>query len=114
MRWKYFQDFEVEGLQNDLVALLEKAREKAGIPFVITSGARSPEENKSVVGAVQDSSHLQGLAVDLRCSQSRQRFLMVSALLSVGVRRVGLYDKHIHADVDSSKDQDVIWVGLSH
>lgn len=113
-KWKYFQDSEVEGLSDEIIKRLENAREIAGIPIVITSGLRTPETNQSTVGAVEDSSHLTGLAVDMRISESRQRFLMVSALLQVGFKRLGVYDKHIHADIDESKDQEVIWVGVSH
>lgn len=114
MIWKYFSDAEVEGLKDDLIQKLEQAREKAGVPFIITSGARSSEANQSIGGAVSDSAHLSGLAVDLHASESQQRFLMVSALLSAGFTRMGIYDRHIHVDIDTSKDQNVMWTGVSH
>jgi uncharacterized protein YcbK (DUF882 family) len=111
--WKYFSDSEVEGLNHEFVQRLEDARELAGVPFVITSGLRLLEANESASG-VQDSAHLSGMAVDLKCSTSSERFKMLKALLMVGINRLGVYDRHIHADVDSTKDQSVIWVGLSH
>ena len=112
--YTYFSQKEVEGLADDLIQRLEQARQISGVPFVITSGRRLPEANESIPGAVQDSAHLTGLAVDLRCSTSPERFKMLKALLMVGVNRIGVYDKHIHCDIDLTKDKDVIWVGLSH
>lgn len=112
-RWTYFKESEVEGLDPEFVAKLDLARSKAGIPFVITSGKRS-QENNSAIGGVGDSSHLRGLAVDLRCSSSPDRYKMILALLSVGIKRIGIYDKHCHVDADLTLPQDVIWIGESH
>lgn len=112
-KWTYFKDSEVEGLKDELLIPLDKARGIAQVPFIITSSVRSLAENKSVSG-VEDSSHLSGLAVDLEALDSRTRFLIVSALLQEGFTRIGIYDKHIHADVDFAKDQQVIWTGVSH
>lgn len=113
-KWKFFTESEVEGLNDELVQKLEQAREKAGIPFVITSGYRSPTANQSIGGSVSDSAHLSGLAVDLRCSEVHQRFLMVKALLDAGFTRLGIYDRHVHSDIDKTKDSEVIWIGTSH
>ena len=89
------------------------ARNKADIPFTITSGKRSSDINEQA-GGVQDSSHISGKAVDLACADSPDRFKMVSALLAVGFRRIGIYEKHCHVDVDETKPQDVAWIGTSH
>lgn len=113
MTWKHFSEKEVEGLSLDLVDLLDKAREIAGIPFVITSGFRVDKENQAV-GGVDHSAHANGTAVDLACSISPDRFKMLKSLLQVGFNRIGVYDRHIHADVDLTKDQNVIWWGISH
>lgn len=112
-RWTFFKDSEVEGLDPEFVAKLDLARSKAGIPFVITSGKRS-QENNSAIGGVGDSSHLRGMAVDLRCASSQDRYKMVSALLSVGIKRIGIYNAHCHADADPTLLQEVIWIGESH
>ena len=53
-------------------------------------------------------------AIDIRCSESRARFLLVSAAYLAGFRRIGIYDKHLHLDVqDEGTDQDVCWIGIS-
>lgn len=108
----YFSDDEVKGLDQELVAKLDMARKVAGIPFIITCGVRTKEEN-DLVGGVSDSAHLTGKAVDLRCEDSTARFKMVSGLLSAGFKRVEVASAHIHVDVDEDKPQYVMWLGLS-
>lgn len=112
-KWTHFTYDEVQGLDTELVAMLDWARGRSGVPFVITCGLRTASQNDKV-GGVQDSAHLRGLAVDLSCSDSHDRFRMVQALLLAGFKRIGIYDRHIHADRDSSLPQEVIWVGVSH
>lgn len=112
-KFNYFKDEEIQGLDPELVAKLDWARARSGVPFIITSGKRSPEDNKRVSG-VDDSAHMRGLAVDLRCASSEDRYRMLQALFLVGFRRIGLYDKHLHVDLDPNLPQDVTWVGLSH
>lgn len=111
---KWFNDKSAEGLNEDLISKLDQARDYAGIPFIITSGLRTPETNKSLTGAVEDSAHLSGMAVDLRIYTTVARFKIVKALLDVGFNRIGIYDKHIHCDIDKEKPQNVIWIGTSH
>lgn len=114
--YKYFKPEEVEGLNEEFVAKLDQARHLAGIPFVIASGLRTPEKNQSVVGAVPNSAHLKGLAVDLAASNSHDVSLIVHAAKTVGITRIGIYVNrdfepvHIHLDVDPDKVTEVIFV----
>lgn len=114
--WKYFTAEEVEGLDDEFVAKLDQARHAAQTPFVITSGFRTPEKNQSVVGAVPDSSHLKGLAVDLLIENSHQVWQIVAGLLTVGINRIGIYvnkenvPTHIHCDTDPDKVPEVIFI----
>jgi hypothetical protein len=110
---KFFCDDEIKGLDSELVSKLDWARGRAGIPFVITAGLRTADHNDAV-GGVKDSSHLRGLAVDLRLEDGVHRFKMVNALLLVGFKRIGVYDKHVHVDIDPTLPQEVMWVGVSH
>lgn len=107
-KYKYFSEKEVVGLDPSLVQMLDKAREIAGVPFKINSGIRTKTQNTNA-GGVEDSSHLTGLAVDLACTTSSNRFKMVTALLSVGFNRIGLGETFIHVDIDKSKVGNVIW-----
>lgn len=117
-KWVHFTDSEVRGLKDEFVAKLDKARGLAGIPFTITSGFRTPETNQSIVGAVPDSSHLKGLAVDLRCRSSTEAALIVDSAKAAGIDRRGIYvdsywnPRHIHVDVDPEKVSPVIFVKL--
>lgn len=107
---RYFHEAEVAGLAPQLVEMLERARGLAHTPFRITSGLRSADVNQQA-GGVMDSAHTRGLAVDLACFDSRARMRMLSALIVVGFRRVGLYSRHVHADIDESLPTDVLWWG---
>lgn len=117
--WKYFTKEEVEGLDNEFIAKLEKARHVAGVPFEITSGKRSDGAN-ATAGGVQDSAHLSGRAVDLRSRSSHTHFKIVEGAIVAGIRRIGVYrnkegsPSHIHLDDDSSLPQEVLWLGVSH
>lgn len=114
--YKHFTPEEVAGLNEEFCALLDRARHLAGIPFVITSGLRSPDKNDSIIGAVPDSAHLKGLAVDLRVSDSHQVSRIVEACLAMGINRIGIYVNkemqpvHVHVDWDKTKVAEVIFV----
>jgi zinc D-Ala-D-Ala carboxypeptidase len=93
---------------------VDVARGLCGFPIVITSGRRTPEQN-AAAGGVPDSSHVRGLAVDIQAPVGKsEREKLIWALGRVGFRRVGLYDRHAHCDIDESKAQDVVWFGISH
>lgn len=113
MAYKFFSEEESKGLDAELMSKLDTARAVAGIPFKITSGLRSCDANTAAMG-VEGSSHISGKAVDLAVEAGSDRFLVVKGLLAAGFVRIGCYDKHVHCDVDISKPQDVLWVGISH
>ena len=96
----------------DLVRRLDEARGWAGVPFVISSGIRTTDENRDLGGA-EDSAHVTGHGVDIACSGSRQRYQILRGLMDAGFHRIGIYDRHIHADTSPHNDPRVIWVGIS-
>lgn len=95
-------------MQQSTLDLLVKCRQKAGVPFVITSGFRTTLHNKKV-GGVNGSSHTKGYAVDIRCRNSADRFKIVLSAFNVGFKRVGVSGNFIHLDNDPSKKQEVLW-----
>ena len=97
-----------ELMDKDFLFMLDKARDLANTSFVITSGYRTKEHNAKV-GGVSDSSHCKGMAADIACSDSRKRSNIITALLSVGLTRIGVASSFIHVDNDLNKSQDVIW-----
>ena len=87
---------------------LAQARKIAAVGFKITSGYRSPEHNEKV-GGVPNSSHTLGHACDIYAPTSRQKYIIINALLQAGFNRIGVAKNFIHVDDDPSKDEDVIW-----
>jgi len=104
---KYFKEIE-ENMDIDFLAKLDKAREYANIPFIITSAYRTKEHNAKI-GGVANSSHLKGLAVDIRVNSSKERFFVLNALILVGFNRIGVAETFIHVDDDKEKTNNVIW-----
>ena len=106
---KYFKELDnLDKMDKTFLLRLDEARERAGIPFVINSGYRTPEHNAKI-GGKPNSSHLKGLAVDISVTNSRQRFIILNALLDVGFTRIGIADTFIHVDLDNEKSKEVIW-----
>ena len=106
---KYFKELDnLDKMDKTFLLRLDEARERAGIPFVINSAYRTPEHNAKI-GGKPNSSHLKGLAVDISVTNSRQRFIVLNALLDVGFTRIGIADTFIHVDLDSEKSKEVIW-----
>ena len=97
-----------EAMDKEFLNKLDKARSLCDIPFRITSGYRSEAHNLKV-GGVSNSSHTKGLAADIACTNSAARHIIVSALLKVGLNRIGIADTFIHVDRDPSKVANVIW-----
>jgi uncharacterized protein YcbK (DUF882 family) len=87
---------------------LAQARKIAAVGFKITSGYRSPEHNEKV-GGVPNSSHTLGHAVDIYAPTSRQKYIIINALLQAGFDRIGVAKNFIHVDDDPSKNEEVIW-----
>tara|TARA_R110000803_G_scaffold63443_5_gene124146 strand:- start:9203 stop:9529 length:327 start_codon:yes stop_codon:yes gene_type:complete len=104
---KYFKEIE-QNMNVRFLDKLDQARELANIPFHINSAFRTKEDNDRV-GGKHNSSHLWGLAVDIKVTDSRTRFIVLSALISVGFNRIGIADTFIHVDDDNAKDFNVIW-----
>jgi uncharacterized protein YcbK (DUF882 family) len=92
----------------DFADLLDDARHRAGIPFLITSGYRCPTYNISV-GGKPSSAHLKGLAADIATPTSRSRYKILWGLLTAGFDRIGIGPDFIHVDTDDSKSEEVAW-----
>lgn len=105
---KYFKEIDDGNMDKYFLSKLDEAREMAGIPFHINSAYRTKEHNAKIGGS-PNSSHLKGLAVDISATDSRTRYTILDALLSVGFNRIGIADTFIHVDLDKDKSQNVIW-----
>lgn len=106
---KYFEEINDGNMDLGFLAKLDEAREIADIPFKINSAFRTPEHNAKI-GGKPNSSHLRGLAVDIRAADSRTRFIILNALIKVGFSRIGIAKTFIHVDLSEDKAQKVVWV----
>lgn len=96
---------DVEGLRPEMITALKTLEGRANVgPFQITSGLRPND-----VG----SPHQTGLAVDIAVWGGIMRRKLVEAALLDGWRRIGVYDRHVHLDMDPHRVQDVLWAGKS-
>ena len=97
-------------MNKNFVELLDQARGIANCPFRVSSGYRTKNHNLKVGGRI-GSSHCKGLAVDLTYKNNNELYLILNALMKVGMTRFGISfkSKFIHTDMDISKVQNTIW-----
>ena len=97
-----------ELMDNNFLQKLDKAREIYGKSMRVNSGYRTKEHNTKI-GGVKNSSHLRGLAADISCKSSGDRFAMLNAFMQAGFKRIGVANSFIHVDTDEDKSQNIIW-----
>jgi len=98
-----------DDMEPNLLAMIDEARDSCGVPFVITSAIRCGRHNLQVGGS-STSSHLSGLALDIKCDASFNRFKMIEALIGAGFKRIGIAKDFIHVDIDPDKPVFVTWL----
>lgn len=87
---------------------LDRAREIAGIPFIVTSAYRSPE-HEHARGRTGTSAHTLGRAFDIACTTPRARWKIVHAAITAGFTRIGIGKSFVHVDDSSIHSQCQIW-----
>ena len=105
-------------MNDEFMARLERAREIANTPFVVTSAARS-REHEIRQGRNGTSSHVPiesniksergARAVDIRCTESRARFRIIFGAIQAGFTRIGVHPTFIHLDDSPNHDPEVVW-----
>lgn len=98
----------IEQMDEAFLRKLDAARDYAGIPFRINSAYRS-EAYELSKGRTGTSSHCKGVAVDIACTDSRKRYIIVNALIVSGFYRIGIAKTFIHVDDDNEKRPSV-WI----
>jgi len=98
-----------EVMSPGFMARLQRAREIAGIPFIINSGWRCEEHNRSVGGSAE-SSHLTGCAADIQATTLGQRYAIINGLIKAGFKRIGIHKIFLHVDNSQAKTQNIIWL----
>ncbi len=96
-------------IDGELLEMLDEARSIAKIKFIVNSGYRCKNHPESIKKPT--SSHIKGLAVDIKAEDSKSRAIIMDALGQVGFRRFGIANSFIHADIDNmDKANPVIWL----
>ena len=93
-----------------LVRKLDEIRAIVGFPLKVNSGCRCSTYNKTV-GGKEDSAHTRGLAVDIQCTTSRKRYILMKLFL-MKFNRVGVYKTFLHVDLDEEKPKYVLWAEI--
>lgn len=95
-------------MDENFLRTLDKVREYAGIPLVLTCAYRSKEWDLTK-GRNGNSAHTRGKAVDIRCNASVTRWKIVRAAIDAGIRRIGIGSNFVHLDNDDTLPQCVMW-----
>lgn len=115
---KYFTDAEFKrctpscsmaDMDEGFLRLLDKVRERSGVPMLLTCAYRTPKWDKDR-GRSGNGDHPQRCGVDVRCNSSDTRYKLIKAALEEGVPRIGVAKTYIH--LGSGKNglpQGVIW-----
>jgi len=93
----------------EFVKLLDLIRGDCDFPFEINSGYRTPEHNEQVGGKF-DSAHTKGVAADISCNDSVERFAILKAAFNRGVKRIGIGSNFVHLDMSFDLPQGVSWL----
>lgn len=102
---------EPEAMRLDFMLKLDRTRERAGVPFVITSSARTPEHNAEVHGAKR-SAHMERPcgAADILPRNSYDCYKILQAAFAEDWPRVGVYENgSLHLDISTDLPQGVVW-----
>ncbi len=114
---KYFKSREFDSpdapgsgikMKKSTLAMLDKAREIANVPFVINSGYRTIAYNNTLKHSVSNSAHTKGMAADIRYEKKNFNTI-INALIAAGFTRIGIAYTFIHADNDLSKPNPAVW-----
>lgn len=87
---------------------LEKARDMADVPFVITSGVRCPKHN-TAEGSTS-TNHTSGKAADIKAVDNYTRGRILFGLYRTGFTRVGISKKDGYIHVDSMDEAESCWL----
>lgn len=116
---KYFNKSEIacpccgiSNIQPETMAKADEIREYLDRPLKITSGMRCIKHNLSVDGKA-DSEHPHGYALDFACNTGAERYELIQAMMTKGIRRIGVYKDKLTVHMGCAGKpwpQDVLWI----
>ena len=102
-----------KNMDKAFLDMLDFTRDLYAKPMKITSGYRTEAYNEDLKArgykASPNSSHLKGLAADIACDNSADRWDLIDSLIKAGFNRLGVADTFIHVDCDPDKEPFLIW-----
>ena len=99
----------LDNLSEALIRFLAQIENWSDVIIVLTSGSRCIFHNAQVKGA-RNSAHLRGLAADIFCASSKDRWYIITAAIACGIVRIGSGDTFVHLDIDDSLTPSRMWV----
>ncbi|MGB0522430.1 MAG: D-Ala-D-Ala carboxypeptidase family metallohydrolase [Flammeovirgaceae bacterium] len=103
-------------MQDQFMLMIDEARERAGIPFVVNSGFRTRAHHAKIYAELNQkprwgSLHLNGRAADIglpEFAREQARVKIIEAGVEAGFNGFGIYDSFIHLD---NRSKLAIWKG---
>lgn len=95
-------------MRESTIRMADKGREISEVPWIITSGYRTPKHNRKI-GAYALSSHILGCAFDVKAEDDYTRCKIIMAAQDVGFTRIGIGKNFIHLDNDEDKNSYRFW-----
>ena len=100
-------------MKKKFVEKIDLLRYLYELPIEIsTGGGYRCKAYNLTAGGSDDSPHMRGLAVDIKCSNAVSRAKLLEIIYFIGFYGIGIYDKHIHLD-DYDRGTKVVWLGKS-
>lgn len=100
-----------DGIQPEIVKVLDKMREQCGFPFVISSGYRC-EDHPIEAAKATPGTHQKGYAVDIAV-RGANALAVIRSAMEHGIKRIGVNQKgsgrFIHVDCDPDRQSPAIW-----
>lgn len=92
-------------VHRELIVRLNAIRSRFKKPIIVNSGYRSPEHNKAV-GGVKNSTHVQGIAADIRPEDLKDLPELQKIADELNTHGgVGFYNTFVHVDVRGEKSR---------
>ena len=92
-------------MDTEFMNKLNAARWLSGFPFIVGSGYRCEKHNKAVGST--STNHTSGMAADIRCMDSFQRYQFIKSMIGAGMLGIGIGKDFIHCDVNRTRP--AIW-----
>jgi hypothetical protein len=100
-----------DNVDRPTLAMLNDARDRAGIPFIVTSNYRTPQHSVEVGGSLGDAhTEIPCTAFDISCTSGREMYFIIKAAFEAGFKRIGLNHSHVHLDNSPKLPVQVMWI----